>query len=351
MSLHVVHVDCDCFFAAVEMLDNPELEGKPVIVGGRGSRGVVATCSYEARKYGVRSAMPMFMARKKCPHGIYLTPRRERYKEVSNYIFRIFHSFTPIVEPVSIDEAYLDFSLYGNEAVAKARELKVKVKRETGITISVGVASNKFLAKLASDWEKPDGFTVIRQQEARRLLKDLPVRQLRGVGPRTEAKMHRLGCYKIKDLYVYSLEEMCRLFGKHGRALYDYVRGEDNRPIVTKRERKSASREKTLAADTRDAALLSRYVRQFASELATWMKQKGYFARTVTVKVKNSQFKEQSKSVTVETYVQDQAEIARIALRLLSQLDLTENVRLIGLGVSNFERHPSVQLSLFDTFV
>lgn len=348
MSLKIAHVDCDCFFAAVEMLDNPKLRGKPVIVGGKGGRGVVATCSYEARKFGVHSAMPMFMARQKCPHGIFVTPRRERYKEVSRAIFRIFRLFTPLVEPVSIDEAYMDLSHYGSGIVEAARKIKERVKEETGITISVGVAPNKFLAKLASDLEKPDGFTVIRKEQAQDVLRDLPVNKLRGVGPRTEAKMHRLGCYKISDLYRYDLAEMKRMFGKHGEVLYRYARGEDHRTIETRREAKSVSREKTLAYDTSDLEELATYLREFAYDVGKWLHERGYFARTVTVKIKDRRFREHSKSVTLQTFTQDETVIWRTALELLHQFELDEDVRLIGLGVSNLELHPTVQLSFFD---
>lgn len=348
MSLRMIHVDCDCFFAAVEMLDNPKLRGKPVIVGGRSGRGVVATCSYEARKYGVHSAMPTFIARKKCPHGIYLPPRRERYKQVSRAIFRIFYQYTPLVEPVSIDEGYLDLSAYGSHIVRTARQIKQQVKQETGITISVGVAPNKFLAKLASDLEKPDGFTVIRKDQALALLRDLPVSKLRGVGPRTEAKMHRLGCYKISDLYRYNLGQMKQMFGKHGEVLYHYARGEDNRTIQTERETKSASRETTLAYNTSDRTVLAKYLREFSAEIAEWLNSRGYFARTITVKMKNARFEERSKSHTLPTYTKEERAITRAALDLLNYFALDEEIRLIGLGVSNLETHPSIQLSLFD---
>lgn len=348
MSLRMVHVDCDCFFAAVEVLDNPSLRGKPVIVGGRGGRGVVATCSYEARQFGVHSAMPTFIARKKCPHGVYLPPRGKRYKEVSQTIFRIFKRYTPLVEPVSIDEAYLDLSAYGEDIVQTAKKIKEHVKRETGITISVGVAPNKFLAKLASDLEKPDGFTIIRQETSLSLLRDLPVNKLRGVGPRTEAKMHRLGCYKIADLYQYSLEQMRQLFGKHGEALFHYARGKDDRVIQTERETKSVSRETTLAYNTVDPQQLASHLREFAADIAEWLNVKGYFARTVTVKMKTASFQERSKSMTLSTYTREEAMIVRSALDLLNHFLLDEEIRLIGLGVSNLETHPIVQLSFFE---
>lgn len=348
MTLRIVHVDCDCFFAAVEMLDNPKLRGKPVIVGGLSGRGVVATCSYEARKFGIHSAMPMFMARKKCPHGIYVAPRGARYKQVSRQIFQIFRRYTPLVEPVSIDEAYLDLSEYDTSIVQTAKRIKHDVKRETGMTISVGVAPNKFLAKLASDLEKPDGFTIIHQQQAIPLLRDMPVNKLRGVGPRTEAKMHRLGCYKIADLYRFDLKQMQQLFGKYGEVLYHYARGEDNRTIQTGREAKSISRETTLPHNTADPRYLATYLRKFGTEIGSWLSKKGYYARTVTVKMKTASFRECSKSITLPTYTKDKATITQTALTLLDQLSLDEEIRLIGLSVSNLEMHPVIQLSFFD---
>lgn len=348
MSLRIAHVDCDCFFAAVEVLDNPKLRGKPVIVGGIGERGVVATCSYEARAYGVHSAMPTFMARRKCPRGIFLPTRRERYKEVSRAIFRIFHQFTPLVEPVSIDEAYLDLSAHGARIVETARDIKREVSRRTGITISVGVAPNKFLAKLASDLEKPNGFTVIRQEEAIERIRDLPVSKLRGVGPRTEAKLHRLGCYKISDLYAYSLPQMRRMFGKHGEALYHFARGVDRREVKTERKSKSISRETTFAYNTKDPTELATHLRRFAADIAEWLERRHYFGRTITVKVKNADFQESSKSATLGAYTRDEHTIAETALQLLGQLAPHEEIRLIGLAVSNLEERPTIQLSFFD---
>lgn len=330
------------------MLDNPKLRGKPVIVGGQSGRGVVATCSYEARKYGVHSAMPMFIARQKCPHGIYLPPRRERYKEVSRAIFRIFRHYTPLVEPVSIDEAYMDLSDYGSDLVETARKIKQHVKRETGITISVGVAPNKFLAKLASDLEKPDGFTVIQKDQARSLLRNLPVGKLRGVGARTEAKMHRLGCYHISDLYQFSMAQMKQMFGKHGESLYYYARGEDNRVIQTERETKSVSRETTLPYNTSDRGEMAKVLRKFSAEIAEWLNTRGYFARTITVKMKNAQFEERSKSRTLSSYTREETVITRAALNLLNHFSFDEDIRLVGLGVSNLDKQPLIQLSFFD---
>lgn len=347
MSLRIAHVDCDCFFAAVEVLDNPSLRGKPVIVGGLGGRGVVATCSYEARAYGVHSAMPMFIARRKCPHGIYVAPRRERYKEVSRRIFRIFYQYTSLVEPVSIDEAYLDLSAFGAHIVQTAQQLKREVRRHTGVTLSVGVAPNKFLAKLASDLEKPDGFTIIRKEEAQALLREMPVNKLRGVGPRTEAKLHRLGCYTISDLYRYSLVEMKEMFGKHGEALYHYARGEDDRPVQTEREAKSVSRETTLTYNTNDPQQLADHLRSFAAEIAQWLKTRGYYARTVTVKLKDARFQVRSRSITLGTYTREASVISRTACQLLQQFSFEEEVRLIGLAVSNLEARPTIQLSFF----
>lgn len=230
MKRKIIHVDMDAFFASVEQHDNPEYKGKPVIVGGLSERGVVSTCSYEARKYGIHSAMPMYMAKKLCPHGIFLSARRKRYEEVSAQIFDILYSITPLVEPMSIDEAYLDVTDIDKNPEIIALEIKKKVKETTGLTISAGVSYNKFLAKLASDWNKPDGFMVITEEMIPDILKPLPVSKVHGIGQKSEERLKSMGINTIDDLLKLSQENLVEIFGKVGVEIYLRIRGIDERP-------------------------------------------------------------------------------------------------------------------------
>ena len=236
----ILHVDMDAFFASVEQLDNKNLRGKPVIVGGVSERGVVSTCSYEARKYGVHSAMPIFMAQKLCPHGIYLRTRMFRYKEVSNQVFDILKDVTSIIQPISIDEAYLDIT-HSNfkSGMEAARYIKNRVLKEIGLTISVGISYNKFLAKLASDWNKPNGIKIITKEMITHILLPFPVSRIHGVGKKSVEKLNNIGIFTVKDLYEMPKSFYIEYLGKYGLEIYDRIRGIDNREVEVERDRKS----------------------------------------------------------------------------------------------------------------
>ncbi|ADH60078.1 DNA-directed DNA polymerase [Thermoanaerobacter mathranii subsp. mathranii str. A3] len=351
MKRKIIHVDMDAFFASVEQHDNPKYKGKPVIVGGLSGRGVVSTCSYEARKYGIHSAMPMYMARKLCPHGIFLSVRRKRYEEVSKQIFDILYSITPLVEPVSIDEAYLDVTDIDKNPEVIAKEIKKKVKETTGLTISAGVSYNKFLAKLASDWNKPDGFTVITEDMIPDILKPLPVSKVYGIGEKSEERLKSMGINTIGDLLKLSQENLVEIFGKVGVEIYLRIRGIDERPVETMREIKSIGKEKTLEKDTKDKKLLLHYAKLFSDIISEELFRAGLYARTVTVKIKTSDFAIHTKSKTLNKYIRLSEDIYNVAYEIIENIKLDQYIRLIGLSVSNLSAVKYEQLSFLDKSV
>ncbi|SHF86124.1 DNA polymerase-4 [Caldanaerobius fijiensis DSM 17918] len=348
MNRKIIHVDMDAFFASVEQHDNPELKGKPVIVGGISGRGVVATCSYEARKYGVHSAMPMYKARKLCPDGVFLPLRHSRYKEVSDRIFSILYGITDMVEPVSIDEAYLDVTGMNRDPVDIAREIKQKVREVTGLTVSAGISYNKFLAKLASDWNKPDGLMVITEDMVPDILRPLPVSKVYGIGEKSAKRLNDMGIKTIGDLLRLSQTQLQNIFGKYGIDIYNRIRGIDERPVIVTREAKSIGKETTLAQDTTDMTLLCRYLKKFAGRISEELLKNELFARTVTVKVKTADFIVHTKSKTVKDYIFSEEDIYKIAYGIMKEMNFKEKIRLIGLSVSNLSDKRCEQLSIFD---
>ncbi len=346
MKRSIIHMDMDAFFASVEQRDNPELKGKPVIVGGISGRGVVSTASYEARKYGIHSAMPMFQARALCPGGIFLPTRFSRYREVSSTVFGIFRKYTGIIEPLSIDEAYLDVT--GRDAVSLARSIKQEVFDATGLTVSAGVSYNKFLAKLASDWNKPDGLMVITEDMVPDILRPLPVRKVYGIGGKSASKLNDIGIYTVDDMLKLTREQLISLFGKFGSEIFDLIRGIDNRPVETESETKSIGRETTLERDTTDKSQLKTYVRDFCKEVAASLKKHGFYARTVTVKYKTADFKSYTRSRTADRPFYEEKDITGLALSIIDSLDIKAPIRLIGVSVSNLTGEAPVQLTIFD---
>lgn len=348
MELRIIHVDMDAFFAAIEQKDNPKLKGKPVIVGGAGNRGVVSTASYEARKFGIHSAMPTFMARERCPNGIFLPVRHKRYKEVSKEIFDIFYKLTDLVEPLSIDEAYLDVTDLERDPLDIAYYIKKEVMKKTELTISIGISYNKFLAKLASDWNKPDGIKVITRDMIPEILKPLPIRKVYGIGKKSADKLNKIGIFTVDDLLQLPKEFLVDFFGKYGIEIYNRIRGIDNRNVQTTREVKSIGRETTLKRDTSDKDYLKKFLREFSQDISYSLNKNKLFAKTVTVKIKTSNFEVHTKSRTINTYISSSGEILEVAEEILKEIDFNEGIRLIGLIVSNFCHTIEEQLSIFD---
>lgn len=348
MNKTIIHVDMDAFFASVEEVDNPSLKGKPVIVGGGSDRGVVTTCSYEARKYGVHSAMPGFIAKKKCPKGIFLPVRFNRYKEVSREIFEILYSITDLVEPLSIDEAYLDISYLNDEPTEIAKLIKREVRNKTGLTISVGISYNKFLAKLASDWNKPDGLTIITEDMIPDMLLPLPIKKVYGLGKKSVEKLNRIGIFTIDDLYKLPKEYLINFFGKYGNEIYDRIRGIDNRNVNINREIKSIGRESTLSKDTKDKEILRKYLYRFCENISNSLHKRNLKIKTITVKIKTSSFQLHTKGKTINDYVKSCSDIYSLSCEILDEIELNENIRLIGVSVSKFSDNSVEQLSLLD---
>lgn len=338
----VLHLDLDAFFAAVEQRDKPSLRGKPVVVGGTGGRGVVSTASYEARAYGVRSAMSTREARARCPHAAYLSGRFEAYRSTSAAVMAVLRDCSPLVEPLSLDEAFVDLAEAGlpdlevPTVTALAEDLRQRVREVTGgLTASVGIASSKFLAKIASDLRKPDGLVVIEPGTELDLLRPLHVSVIPGVGPATVERLRRAGVHTVAELERVSQDELVRLVGKaQGQGLFHLARAEDDRAVVPDRETKSVSVEGTYETDLTDRQQMSAIVTRQAGEVAKRLRKSGLSGRTVTIKVRLYDFTTLSRSSTLPAPTDDPATVARLARTLLEDLDTSAGVRLLGVGVS-----------------
>ena len=338
----VLHLDLDAFFAAVEQRDKPSLRGKPVVVGGVGGRGVVATASYEARAYGVRSAMSTREARARCPHAAFLTGRFHAYRATSQAVMAVLREASPLVEPLSLDEAFVDLErsdLPDHDVptvTAYAQQLRRRVSEVTGgLTASVGVGTSKFIAKVASDLDKPDGLVVVPAGTERDLLRPMHVTVIPGVGPATAERLRRAGIHTVADLESVSLEELVRLVGRaHGHGLHELARAHDDRPVVPERETKSVSVEGTYDIDLTDRSLMSGLLTRQAGEVATRLRKAGLSGRTVTIKVRLHDFTTLSRSTTLPSPTDTATTIARLARGLLEDLDTSGGVRLLGVGVS-----------------
>lgn len=351
-ALTILHVDMDAFYASVEIRDNPSLAGLPVAVGGpASSRGVIAAASYEARKHGVRSAMPTAEARRLCPELVLLPPDFERYTEASRRIMAIFRRYTPLVEPLSLDEAFLDVAgcerLFG-DAIEIGRAIRRDILRETGLVASVGVAPSKFLAKLASDLDKPDGFRVIRPEEVRSVLDPLPVSKIYGVGERTAKRLERMRILTVGDLASRPREEVVREFGASGVWIHDLAHGIDPRRVTPRREERSLGMERTFATDLRDREELRRFLLEFCEEVAFGLRDKGLRGRTITLKARYPGFRTVTRTKTLDYPTNLGPRIYAVARELLERID-PGPLRLVGVQVSNLEdvRVP-VQHSLFE---
>ena len=347
----ILHIDMDAFYASVEQLDNPELRGKCVIVGGTSNRGVVSAASYEARRFGVHSAMPIFQARQRCPDGVYLHPRMQRYKSISRRIMALLRDYTPLVEPVSIDEAFMDISgcekLLG-DVHTFGRGLKTRIRKTVHLTCSVGIAPNRFLAKIASDMDKPDGLTVIQPQNVTEFIAVLPIGKVPGVGKKTLSVLQLLGIRTLGDVIQVPETTLLNKLGKYGGRLIDLSHGIDNTPVTPESKHKSVSSEHTLDRDTADSSLLKRHMLGQAQEVSSQLRKMGVRARTVTLKIKHADFRQVTRSVTVAAPVASANAIYALASQLLDNYELSEWVRLVGVGVSNLTNvQPPVQMDLF----
>ena len=334
----IIHVDMDAFFASVEQLDNPNLRGKAIAVGGGGSRGVVAAASYEARKYGVRSAMSGIIAKRNCPDLIFVKPRFDRYKEVSAQIKAIFYSYTDLVEPLSLDEAYLDVTQNKKQlfsATKMAEEIRAKIYDKTGLTASAGISINKLVAKIASDYNKPNGQKTVPPEEVIPFLEALDIRKYHGIGKVTTMKMYALGIFTGKELKAQSLDFLTNHFGKAGRYYYKAVRGVHTSEVKPSRIPKSMGAERTFSENLTSELFLEEKINAVATELDKRIKRHKASGKTITLKIKYSDFVIQTRSKTLPFFIADKSMIVEYAKQLLYQEKLQNSVRLIGVTISN----------------
>jgi DNA polymerase-4 len=348
----IIHIDMDAFYASVEQRDNPALRGRPVAVGG-GKRGVVAAASYEARKYGVKSAMPSITAERKCPDLIFVKPRFEVYRAISQQIRAIFADYTPLIEPLSLDEAYLDVSenLRGlPTAAATAAEIRARIFSETGLTASAGISYNKFLAKLASDHRKPNGQYVIPPDKGEEFVAALAVGKFHGIGPKTAEKLNRLGIFTGADLRERTAEFLTQHFGKSGSWYYTIARGIDERQVKPNRIRKSSGSETTFFEDLTEPAAIEARLLDQADDVWAWCEKARAFGRTVTVKIKYADFQIATRSKSVTAPIASQAELRDLSLELINSVfPVKKGIRLVGVSVSNFgepQTSESAQMAL-----
>lgn len=349
MQKWIIHVDMDAFFASVEQRDNPEFQGKPVIVGGLSGRGVVSTASYEARKYGVRSAMPMVEARRRCPAGVFLSGNHRKYVEVSQQIMDILADFTPLVEPLSLDEAFLDMTgtewLYNNIEEA-AKQIKARLKAEVGLVASAGIAPNKFLAKLASDLDKPDGLFIIRSGEERSAIARLPVERLWGVGRATGDILRKLGITTIGKLAETNLAVLRQHCGNFAEELVRLAQGIDDRPVIPWHEPKSIGKETTFEHDLINPKQVEEELLLLAEKVGWRLRRYGYSARTITVKIRFASFKTITRSKTLPDPTNFDECIFEAAQAVWSNIRMDEGIRLVGITATNLQAGCG-QMSLF----
>lgn len=348
MQRWIIHVDMDAFFAAVEQRDNPELKGKPVIIGGLEGRGVVATCSYEARRFGVRSAMPMYEARRLCPQGVFLPGNYEKYKRVSAQFRRILSEFSPVIEPLALDEAFLDVTgmeLLYPDPLLIAQAIRHRIKTELQLTASAGVAPNKFLAKLASDLHKPDGLVIIRPGEERQLLANLPIRRLWGIGEATAGALAKLGIMTIGQLAQADMHSLEQKFGKVVWEWQQLANGVDDRPVIADCQPKSLGKETTFAVDLTTSEELLTNLLALAEKVGWRLRRAGYAGRTITLKVRFSSFKTITRSRTLPESTCHDEVIYKVAKELIKEIKSGEGIRLLGITVSHLDSWQ--QTSLF----
>jgi len=334
----IIHIDMDAFYASVEQMDNPALRGKAIAVGGSENRGVVAAASYEARKFGVRSAISGVLAKKYCPEIIFVRPRFDRYKEISGKIHKIFHEYTDLVEPLSLDEAYLDVTQNkkGNPSASLlAQEIRSRILSEVGLTASAGISVNKFVAKIASDINKPNGQKTVNPDEIIPFLEDLPIRKFYGVGKVTTEKMYQLGIFTGADLKTKSVEFLEKHFGKSGGFYYNVVRGIHNSEVKPSRITKSVAAEHTFDVNLSSEIFMLEQLERIATSLEKRLKRHNISGKTVTLKIKYSDFTQQTRSKTLPYFISDKSLILETVEELLYQERMKDSVRLLGISLSN----------------
>ena len=348
----ILHIDMDAFYASVEQADNPDLRGKCVIIGGTGNRSVVSAASYEARRYGVSSAMPIFMAREKCPQGLFLPVRMNRYKEISQEIMAVLKQYSPLVEQVSIDEAFMDVSgcekLYGSPE-EMAKKIKNSITQSFGLTCSVGVAPSKFLAKIASDLDKPDGLYVILTDEVQEFISNLPINKVPGVGAKAFERLTQMGIKKLGDINEFCPETIISRMGKYGRRLIDLAQGIDHSTVSPDGKSKSIGSEETLSVDTSDRELLKTYLLKQAEDVGQHLRLKNVKTRTITIKIKHYDFTQFTRSLTLEKPTRSSETIYKTSANLLEKYPLKKKARLIGVSASGLvPGETPKQMSLFN---
>jgi len=351
----IIHIDMDAFYASVEQMDNPELRGKPVAVGGSENRGVVSAASYEARKFGVRSAISGVLAKKYCPEIIFVRPRFDRYKEISSKIHKIFNEYTDLVEPLSLDEAYLDVTQNkkGNPSASLlAEEIRLRIFNEVGLTASAGISINKFVAKIASDYNKPNGQKTVNPDEVEAFLEELPIRKFYGVGKVTTEKMYQLGIFTGTDLKSKSLEFLEKHFGKSGTFYYYVVRGIHNSEVKSSRITKSVAAEHTFDVNLSSEIFMIEQLERIAVSLEKRLERHKLSGKTITLKIKYSDFTQQTRSKTLPYFISDKSLIMENIKELLYQEKMKDSVRLLGISLSNLnnEIKKAVAVQLKFTF-
>ncbi|PKN75041.1 MAG: DNA polymerase IV [Deltaproteobacteria bacterium HGW-Deltaproteobacteria-10] len=338
----IIHIDMDAFFAAVEEERNPGLRGKPVVIGGRGDptkRGVVSTANYEARKYGIHSAMPMMTAHKLCPHAVFLPVDYEAYVAASRQFKSTLPAITTIIEDIGIDEVYMDVSEVPETSESIVSRIKSGIKEKTGLTCSIGIAPNKLLAKIASDMQKPDGLTILHEEDIESRLWPMPTRKLYGIGPKTEGYLKNIGIETIGQLAALPPEKLLEHFGNsYGQYLYDAARGIDDSPLITHWEAKSVSRETTFQKDVQDWQVIAKTLAALTKEVVSDMRDSGFAAKTVTVKIRFGDFQTLTRAKTMVDYTDSEEEMRKAAFACLKRIKLNKRVRLIGVRASNLEK-------------
>ncbi len=342
--LNFLHIDLDAFFASVEELEDPSLKGKPMVVGGRSRRGIITTANYEARKYGLHSAMPIFKAIKLCPHVIIVPSQHSKYSEMSKKVFSVISKYSNNIEQMSIDEGAVDISHLNCNPVSLIKQIQKDIYQNTKLTVSIGVSYNKSLAKMASDWNKPMGYKIITREMIPDLLLDLPIEKIAGIGRKSSSKFHTMGIYKVNQLMYLNKEILEYHFGKLGLIIYDRIRGIDNSKISNTRERKSIGIERTFSEDINSLEDITKKLNEFSLELSNDLEKRKLLGKTVSVKIKFNDFKTITRSFSFEHARRDFEEISEKANFLFNSIEFNKPIRLLGVTMANLEDDDISQL-------